>query len=330
MISETVLQYRQTVSLLRYHKRIAPLMVILITGSTMVFAVPHMWADEIYPDYYDVILPFVYSCDVADPWMQGDYFHRNIIKYQLHCISWQYLESPTALLIPFNVMVPLLTYLVASTITKDRVIGLIAFAGMHVNPLYMDWRYSGTYDMVWVFFVLLAAYFVYSNKNELSIIGMGLGVMAKSVSIMYLPVWLITAKNKKRLLIYTGIITGILLFLVSDDVGAFARTMVGNEIGFYPDKWQDALGANLSILWQVLPVFLALIGINSVFRSSTKPPGKRIVLSWLLITIIGTAMVHLFTHQQTYGYRLGVFASFLSIYAGMVIVEMGNFIINRK
>lgn len=305
-------------------------MVIMLTGISFIFAVPHMWADEIYPDYHSVILPFVMSCNPSEPFMQGEYLHRNMIKYQLHCMSWTYLESPNALLIPFNLMVPALTYLVASTITKDRLVGLISFAAIGLNPLYMDWRYSGTYDMVWVSLVLFSAYLAYRSYSEYSIGTFVVGMMAKSVSLMYLPALIITAKKKKTMLIYTAILFGGVAFLLSDNLDVFTRTMVGNEVGFFPENWQDALGANLSITWQVLPVLLALFGLNSVFRSKTKPPGKKVVLSWLLVTFIGTALVHMFTMQQTYGYRLGVFASFMSIYASMVVVEAGNFFINRK
>jgi hypothetical protein len=304
-------------------------MVILLTGISFVFAVPHMWADEVYPDYHSVILPYVMSCDPGQVFMQGDYIHRNVLKYQLHCMSWHYLESPNALLIPFNLMVPLLTYFVATAITKDRLIGLISFAAIGLNPLYMDWRYSGTYDMVWTFFILLSVYLLVKKHDFTPMLSMAVAIAAKSVALMYLPMWLITARKRKRVL---GIVGGILIvgavIAISDPTSA--RVLVGNEIGFFPENFEDALGSNLSVLWPVLPALLALLGINSVFRSKDKPPGKKLVLGWLLITIIGTALVHMFTMQQTYGYRLGVFAAFMSIYAGMVVVEAGNFIVNRK
>jgi len=304
-------------------------MVILLTGISFVFAVPHMWADEVYPDYHSVILPYVMSCDPGQIFMQGDYIHRNVLKYQLHCMSWHYLESPNALLIPFNLMVPLLTYFVATAITKDRIIGLISFAAIGLNPLYMDWRYSGTYDMVWTFFILLSVYLLVKKHDFTPMLSMVIAIAAKSVALMYLPIWLITARKRKRVL---GIVGGILAvgIVIAINDPTSARVLVGNEIGFFPENFEDALGSNLSVLWPVLPALLALFGINSVFRSQDKPPGKKLVLGWLLITIIGTALVHMFTMQQTYGYRLGVFASFMSIYAGMVVVEAGNFIINRK
>lgn len=315
---------RALIAILRSDKRFALLLVVGITASQAVGVVPAMFEHDQYPDYEYTILPFVFDCKLDEIPERENKITRNPIKWWLHCASWQLTGYANALLIPFSVAIIPLVYLLGYYLTNDRIIGMIAMAAMIYNPLYTDWINTGTYDQVWAFFLLLSVVMIF-KQTKLGTIPLILSALTKSMVLMYLPLWLYTSwkiQRDKVLLISFIIISAVVAFVIYDQ--DLIRTVVGNQIGFFPDNIEDAIWINLSLFWQVVPILAVFAVLNNTFRAKLKPTNKRIVIIWILGILAMNPLIHLFTLQGTFSYRYVPFAAFISIFVAMTLVELGN------
>ena len=323
--------YRQAVIQLRHSKNLAFVIMVLSVGINTWFMVPDMFEHDPQPDYYVSILPYVFSCDIADmpPERYGEPT-RNPIKWWLNCASFTFFENPKVLPMFFNIGVMPLVYFLGYYLTNDRLIGLIALQAFLINPLYSDWQTNGTYDQTWSFFLLLSVVlmlrFKSSGKAWLVYIT---SIASKSMSILYAPLLIITewvATKNKRSVILFSVLTGLMMLYAFTMLG----TLVGNSVGFFPENWEQAVFRNISLFWQIIPGLLALFGINAVFHAKTKPENKKLVILWMVGIFLMTPVIHLFTQQLTFSYRYVPFAAFMSVYAGMVLVELGNFVTETR
>lgn len=291
-------------------------MVSVLIGVEAVQLVPSMTSHETYPDYWYAVIPSVYHCDPLDP----DHT-RNFLVWSLRCLSFELTGYSNFIPLIFNIGIMPMTYLVGSTITKDRLIGFISIVVLINLPLYNDWSSSGTYDMTWAFFVLLSVFFIYKSREWSGLLSIFVGIAAKTMTIQYLPVLFYSAyQNKSKGVIIGGVIGIVLLgLLVSDN----PEILVGNSIGFYPEHWEQAVFRNISLLWQVIPMIMGLAVIYAGFKGQS-PKGMRDVAIWMGWIILTTPIIHLFTEQLTFTYRFVVFGVFLSVFAGQVLTRLGN------
>ena len=316
---------RQYIFLLREHPYITPVIVALVIGFQAFGFVPHMTAHENYGDYWGSVIRESYLCDILDFRNDGyGHYTRAPFKYWLNCASFQLTGYPNYLPLIFNIGIMPMTYLLAVRLTNDKIIGLIALITIINIPLYSDWKYSGTYDMAWAFFMLTSIYFLYSEKKGSSIL-FGVSAAFKSLSIMYLPAWLYSAKQNKA---WPSI---IIIFILFGVVWLFVepKTIVGNQVGFFPENTEDALVSNLTVLWNVIPFFMGLCVLYAGFKGASPKHMKDVAiwLGWILMT---TPLIHMFTLQDTYGYRFVVFGAFLAIFTGQVLVRVANWYTGTK
>lgn len=298
--------------------------------------VSHVGVPDQEPDYYFYVLPNSMFCD---PLKLPDSIHdinRAPIKWWLNCASFKWFDhNPKVLPLIFNIGVMPLVYLLGTTMSKDRMIGLIALIAFVYNPLYSDWKNNGTYDQTWSFFLLGSLFMVFRHGNQAgSWLGYAASIAGKSLSVMYFPLWLFTilkANGKTAAIVsgvtFAGIITAIAFLRGFDPVGIY-----GADIGFYPGHWPEAVFGNISVLWQVLPAFFALILMDRLFSHyHIKPPiNKGVTVIWMFGILLTDPIIHLFTGQTQYSYRMVPFAAMMSIFAAMVIVRLGNFVVESK
>ncbi len=326
---------RLVISALRYDPRLMPILVALIIGMQAALLVPDMFEKDIHPDFYHSVAPYLFICDPLEYPQRQIKDHpteteptRNPIKWWLNCASFQWFDNYKVLPLIFNIGIMPLTYLVGSVLAKDRMIGLLALTALILNPLYTDWVTDGTYDMTWAFFVLLSVYLMFRGNGKASLVSLVVAILTKSMVLLYFPAWLYPLRKNKKLIItvfgFGLLVVAVVLYFGLD------RFLTGNVIGFFPENWEQAIFRNISLLWQVIPALIALVGINVTFHAKNTPKNKRIVIVWLLWILFTTPLIHLFTQQLTFSYRMVVFASFMSIFAGMVLVELGNFIVEAK
>jgi len=318
---------RDLIAVLRNDKRFALFLVVGVTATQAIGIVPSMFQHDLYPDYEYTIIPYVYQCELDEIPTRQDSITRNPIKWWMHCASYQLTGYPNALLMPFNILILPLVYLLGYYLTNDRIIGIVAMGAMLFNPLYKDWINTGTYDQVWAFFLLLSIVVIF-KQQKVAVVPLILSALTKSMVLMYLPLWLYTTwklKHDKVLIVSFVVVVLIGGFILYDQ--GYANKVVGSSIGFYPENIETAIFINLSLFWQVVPILAVFAVLNNTFRAKIKPPNKRIVIVWMIGILAMNPLVHIFTLQGTFSYRYVPFAAFISVFVAMALVEMGNWYI---
>lgn len=275
-----------------------------------------------YPDYFHTTLPRAFDCDLNE--MPNS---RNIIKWKLHCLSFEVTGYPNALLMPFAPLCIPLVYLLGYYLTNDRMIGLLAVPAFILNPLYSSWTNTATYDQVWSFFILLSIVLIYKNRSA-SFLSWVIAVFSKSFSIAFFPLWAYSVykikKDKKAIVITSILFIAALSIIIYSDL---LKTTVGAPVGFFPENAEAAIVDNLGIFWQILPALAIFASLSLQFKSKEPIPNKRLVILWLLYILATTPIIHLFTMQGTYGYRYLIFGAFMSIFISMTLIQLGNWYI---
>lgn len=325
---------RNALYLIRYDTRFTWSLVAVFIGLQTVFLVPSIFDGEQYPDHYDTVLPYVFSCDVWDlPPERDGQNTRNPLTWWLRCASFTYTDNPDLFLMPFGIAIMPLTYMLGSAISKDRLVGLIALSALVFNPLWRNWVDTQTYDMFWAFLVLASVYLIIKGHESRSILVYALALGAKSGSILYLPMWLYHSwsKSKVGILAMCCMLAVSLIFVAFDnDLSDFARQMVGNEIGFYPERFTESLSRIVSMLWPVFPFLFGGIILYMFFKPKEQLPGARDVFVWIGYSLLTIPIIHVFTLQSQYPYRFVILGVFISILLGMAIINTGRFITETR
>lgn len=291
--------------------------------------VPFVDIPDKEPDYYYWVLPNVAYCDpLKVPIVDGS-VSRNPLKWWANCASFQWFGTPKLIPLIFNIGVMPLVYILGSWMTNNRLIGLIALLAFIYNPLYSDWKTNGTYDQAWSFFLLFSVVLMYRTKvSGVAYLG---AILGKSMAFLYFPAWIYThykiRKNRHELEVVLAMVgTGMAMAVLLGNINVF-----GSAVGFHPGRWEDAVFRNISVLWQVIP-FLALFVVLKVnFTPKTGAvPNMDIIWVWIGMALIQNPLVYFFSMQDTYSYRYVPLAAFFSIFVGMVLVNMGNWIVEQK
>lgn len=268
---------------------------------------------------FEGILVYVFDCNEHPIFERDNTLTRNPLKWGAECLSWNVFHNVKVIPLIFNIGIMPLVYLVALRLTNDRLIGLISLVAFIYNPLYSDWKSSATYDNIWSFFLLLSVWLVNYKYNVLPYV---ISIATKSLSIMYLPAWLATnyesRRSKKELVIICAILV----------LGAiYINTMlnfVGAPVGFYPERWEDAVYRNISVLWQVIPFLALIIVLNRSFIPKIKVSGEKLSFVWIACALLQNPLIYLFTLQDTYSYRYVPLAAFMSMLFGITMINIGN------
>lgn len=279
-----------------------------------------MFVHDIYADYYHEVLPRMATCEIDQ--LENS---RNQLKWWLHCASFKLTGYPNALLMPFAPAVLPLVFYLGYYITKDEKIGLLSLGAMVVNPYYHNWLTTGTYDQVWSFFLLLSVVLLFKN-TKVSFGSYLIAVFAKSLALLYLPLWIYTMwkTTKDRSMFIIPILLFCLFALVIIQTDNTTR-LVGNTVGFYPENIEQAAIRNIELFWPIIPALLGLLAWNNAFRADNPPKNKRLVALWIITIFAMTPIIHIFTQQLTFGYRYFVLSAFVSVLVAMVIKETWQF-----
>lgn len=312
---------RSTLSIIRYNKTYCTLIATIILAAYAVNLVPEMDKQDQYPDYFRNILPLKMQCDY-------EFDTRGFLKYWANCFSYQYIGHDKIIPIISSVAVVYLTYVLANTITNNRMIGLIAMGAMTVNPLLTKFDSSPTYDQLWVAFFLLSIFLLY-KKPVIGFLSYPLSIISKILSAAYLPGIILTIFVDKRLQ-NKKVIVGICT-MSAVGIAAVIYQGTGSVIGIYPDRLLDGFLRIFESIWAIFPFVIGMIVIDRFFMPKEKPDGKMTVIVWMVWILLTTPMIYLFTKEQMqFGYRFVPFASFFSIYVGIVLVQLGNFVTEAR
>lgn len=278
------------------------------------------------PDTWYFVWPYVFTCEIDEfPKIDGrDSNQRNPLKWWLNCASFQLTDNYKFIPGLFGIAIMPLVYLLGSYITNDRFIGLVSLISFTVNPLYTDWATQGTYDQVWAFFFVLSLVFLFRRKTPASIISIVLSISAKAMAGLMLPVYLYTMYQQPDKKKYVWLTIG--LIGVASLIGVFVLEIgfVGADVGFYPERWDEAVFRNISLFWQIIPILALFVVLNRNFIPIQKMPNLKIVSLWMLAFFMINPFVYFFTMQDTYSYRYVPLAAFMSVFIGMTLVNMGN------
>ena len=292
--------------------------------------VPDLSIQDEEPDTTFFVLPYVFSCHLDELPDLGAGVQRNPVKWWLNCLSFQLTDNYKLIPGIFGIAIMPLVFLLGYYITNDRFIGLISLISFTINPLYTDWATHGTYDQVWAFFFILSLVFLFKKHNGVSVASFVVSVAAKSMAGLMLPVYAYTmykqSQNKKR------VILTMILIVSAGVIGMSVLEInpVGNSVGFFPQRWDEAVFRNISLFWQVIPALAVLIVLNRNFIPIEKPKNQKIVAIWMGAFFLLNPIVYFFTLQDTYSYRYVPLAAFMSVFVGMTLVSFGNWFIERK
>ena len=313
---------RNTIGLIRYNKTYCTLIATMILASYSVTIVQEINDTEPYPDYYENIIPMKMDCSYE---MES----RGFLKYWMNCFSYEYVGHDRIIPIIASISIVYFTYVLANTITNNRIIGLISMGAVSVNPLLTMFDSSPTYDQVWAALFLFSVFLLY-KKPVIGIVSFPLSIISKVLAVAYLPGMILNIlidnriKHRKKILLSTipiAITSVFVLFYFG----------VGNTIGLYPERLLDGFLRIFESIWTIFPVVIGAIVVDRFFMSKEKPQGKKVVLVWIACILLTTPMIYLFTESQyQFGYRFVPFAVFFSIYLGMVCVQLGNFITETR
>lgn len=339
---------RGTIIIIRNHKKIIPLFIIVATlaQGTLLF---NAWEKETFPDYNIFIVPFVNHCSL-DKYPQRDGYQlqpdnvtaihngiykdtRDPLKWYVNCLSYKTTGSASFIPILFSIGLIPLVYLISMQLTNDRLIGLIATIAFTLNPLYSDWSASATYDQTWSFFLILSVYLMFRfNGTQFAIPALIASLAAKGLGVLYLPVWVYslwkTKASQQNKLFGLGI-----FFLFFGAVGIYLSSkvnLIGGDLGFYPSHLQDGLLQNMSILYGVIPTLIIFAIIYKVIKPKERTKNRGLVFSWIVSAFMTTPLIYLFTNQFQFVYRFVPLAVFMSIFIAMTIIETGNYIVQLK
>lgn len=340
---------RDGIVILRNHKKIIPILVLLVTIAQGVQAIPQAWTPDTYPDYTMFVVPYLQHCSLnhfpqRDGYVvlsdnvtaihDGKYKDtRDPLKWYINCLSYKTTGSASFIPILFSIGLIPLVYLVSIQLTNDRLIGLISTTAFILNSLYSVWVTSSTYDQTWSFFLVLSVYLMFRLKGtQYAIPGLLTSFAAKGLGVLYLPAWIYslwkTETSQRNKLLGLGIM--FLLFGLGSLYLSSKTNPVGADIGFYPNHLQDGLLRNMSMLYDVIPTLILFGIISRVIKPKERTKNRGLVISWIVSAFMTTPLIYLFTNQFQFVYRFVPLAVFMSIFIGMTIIETGNYILERR
>lgn len=315
----------------RRNREIIIILAAFTVGINAFYMVPHITVQDKEPDTWYFVLPYVFTCELDKfPNFGAEDNQRNPLKWWINCLSFKVFENYKVIPALFGIAIMPLVYLLGSYITNDRFIGLVALVSFIANPLYSDWATQGTYDQVWAFFFILSLVFLFKRQTHVSILSMTVSISAKAMAGLMMPVYLYTmyqqADKKKYvwltiILVLAAALIGVLVFEIDP---------VGSSIGFYPQRWDEAVFRNISLFWQIIPVLALFVAINRNFIPKQKMPNQKLVALWMGAFFLINPLVYFFTLQDTYSYRYVPLAAFMSVFIGMTLVNMGNWFVERQ
>ena len=320
----------QSLLYIRRNREIIIILAAFTVGINAFGMVPDLTIPDKEPDTWYFVYPYVFDCSVFEFAHFGTEIQRNPLKWWMNCLSFQLTDNYKMIPGLFGIAIMPLVYLLGGTITNDRFIGLVALVSFTVNPLYTDWATQGTYDQVWAFFFVLSLIFLFKKHNGVSITSLAVSISAKSMASLMLPVYLYTMYkqgNNKKHIVFTLCFFAVALILV---IFAMKINLFGTGIGFFPERWDEAVFRNISLFWQIIPILALMVVINRNFIPKQKMPNQKIVAYWMLAFFMINPFVYFFTLQDTYSYRYVPLAAFMSVFIGMTLVNAGNWFIERK
>lgn len=312
-------------------KKLAWIILLMILGQYS-FQLIQEWGDaEIYEDYTMYLVPFYERCTLAkfEHFQETGQAYRNSLKSWLNCLGHELFVNDRILPSLFSLGCVYMVYLLGHSMSKDRVVGLIAAAALMSSPLLTKFDTSPTYDQAWAFFFLLSMVLLYRMPKASPLV-YPLAIFSKVYAIGFIPLYAYTAyhtlyKNGKDLRWVLGgvIVLGFVGCLVALTLG------VGTPLGFHPERLSESGLRIFEVLWPVLPVFALFFGLDVIFKGRYNQ-SRNLVLLWLFGMMMTIPIVYVFSNQWMFGYRFVPFAAFLGIYVGVTIVKLGSIFIQYK
>lgn len=341
---------RESIILVRNNKRLVNCFVILFIVGISIPALAKSFSPDPYADYDLFIIPFVKHCDVTQyPQRDGIVLNpdnttavhndeykptRDPLKWWFNCVSYRFVGSAKLIPVLFNIGLMPLVYLLSLTLTKDRLVSLIALVAFGNNPLYYNWISSGTYDQVWSFFLVLAVLIIFRLKDyDTSTLSFVLSFAAKTLAAAFLPALLFSIfrsgkdrnKNIKLVLLLSA---G--LFITTSVMYSQNNNLIGGDFAFHPENIQVAAWGNWEMFWIIIPFLMIFTLISVNFRPSSPSKFRGLCGIWIINSLLTTPLIFLFTNQIQFVYRFVPLAVFMSIFIAITINDAAMFFIENK
>lgn len=330
--------YRQTVNTIANNKTYCTIIATMILAAYSVNIIQELDDAEPYPDYYANILPMKMKCDYSSKTyyknIDGEIksvemFQRGFLKYWMNCFSYQYINNDRVIPVMASVAIVYLVYVLSNNITNNRIISLIAMGAMTQNPLLTKFDSSPTYDQVWVCLFLLSIVLLY-RKPILGLLAFPLSVLSKILAAGYIPGLILHVYLDKKMKNRRAILGGLGCLSVFGILGIMYFG-VGDSIEVHPERLLDGFLRIFESIWPIFPLVIGTIVMDRFFMPKQKTEGKNIVIVWMVWILITTPIIYLLTpNQLQFGYRFVPFAAFFSMYLGITLVQIGNFIVETR
>lgn len=320
-------------------KRQNTLILLLILGVYSGITSFELFVDECtgYRNCYDFDrrMSRLYVWDTS--WIEHDF--RHFIHLSLLTLSDQLFHNYKVLVLVSSVLLLYVTYLLATSITKKRIGGLLAIGITLQSSIFYNYDTSVTYPSFWALLFLSSIYFTRTKYWFISPILFIISVPAKALTALFLPALLLfvlfsDTKEKKKILITYLIIIAVGLAVIlgvpqlSSKVGGF---LLFNNLdidkfteGFFSWIWKGFGSDQLTI------VFLAFG--TSILLSKKIKNGKAVVLLCFGMILMSPVIIGMTTYD-VWPYRMLPIVSGISIMIALVFTNMDKWIysfLNRR
>jgi hypothetical protein len=314
-------------------------------------AIHQAWTPDPQPDYYLEILPSSQKCDIFKyPITETNkllsngtvidtgqtHTARDPLKWWMNCVSYKLFDTPKLLPILFNLALMPLVYLLASALTKDRIVSLITLVTFIELPIYHDYIGSGTYDQIWSFFLILAVYISYRFKRPgLTILSFLVSLTSKTLGLLYMPSILYTLYDKRgtstpKKILLVLIISITMIPVVIYFTGGNLDHFLGGSIGFHQENINHAIFDNFGMLAYEVPIILFTTFASFRYGPKIPSPLRKLCLVWIGNAWLTTTIIYLFSTQYQFVYRFVPLAVFLALFIGITINDLGRAYIEKK
>jgi hypothetical protein len=171
-------------------------LIRIFTLTTYSLGLPDIFIDFIHVELYNDYQLFYLSW-IPNLW-EGAWAYSAELPVYLYPPLWIYSVGifgstppwlPGIVLFSFNVATGILVYKIAERVSRSEKKASLAMMFYLVNPITIGYgSFMWLNPTPFVFFVMLSFYFALTNKNELSIVALGVATLYKQLAVIFFPI----------------------------------------------------------------------------------------------------------------------------------------------
>lgn len=299
--------------------RISLMILLLMLIVYIGFTSSEIFEDEIWGDYYNVILPQVENFEPEN------IDRRTLDNVILHT---SFVLFDNFRLLPFisSIVILALVYFFTNNITGKNFPGLISTILLMQSNVFLTYDSTATYTNFWCLFYLLSLFLIL-KKSPISIMAYLSTIFTKPLTLLYLPITFlfiyeldIPRKNKKILYLTYIVTSAALIFLITQIFSFVSLTPVFDMSSFWSSFSISVVEIRYDyvLLFTIGPVLFLLYQLSK----------KNILLaSSMMLIITMSLLMHPIASAIGYGifpYRFVPLVMFYAIGVGMLFSDRFN------